>query len=196
MGTYRVLLACLALLAVAPAQQPAKDQFRVEGIVINGLTGKPLPRALVELAGRPVLSGPGGECSLEGIPAGKMQIRVQKPGYYPPGARTRGWVSGPNIDVSPDTGKIILKLLPEAVISGHVAGRDEEPLEGASIQSLTFFPVDGRRQLGLAHGDVRTDEDGTIRIPKLPPGRSFLAVKAGNFTRLALGPHTAPALAS
>lgn len=190
MGTYRVLLVCFFLLALSSAQQAQKDRFKLEGMVVNSLTGKPLPRVLVQLFGRAVLTGAEGEFSFDGVAAGRVQIILTKPGYFSPGARTRGGSIGNNIDVGPDTGKVALKLAPEAIISGRVTGQDEEPLEAASIQALTFALMDGRQILAPARGEVRTDEDGNFRIADLPSGRYYVAVKAGNVTRRVLGAQT------
>jgi Carboxypeptidase regulatory-like domain len=192
MGTYRLLLLFLSLLASASAQQAANDQFKVEGTVINSVTGKPVPRVLVQISGRSVLTGPEGEFSFDGMAAGRIHVVLTKPGYFGlSGATSGAWGTSNNeYDVGPDTGKILLKLAPEAVISGRVTGQDDEPLEGAGIQVLTFRWIEGRQLLVAARGDVRTDEDGNFRIANLPSGRYHLAVKAGSVTRRVLGAQT------
>jgi hypothetical protein len=197
MGTYRVLIACFliacfSLLAVSSAQRSQKDQFKIEGIVVNSASGKPLPRALVQCNGRAVLSGAEGEFSFDGIPAGRVQVYATKPGYFAPGAAVQAAVSGASMDVGPDTGPILLKLAPEAIISGRVTGKDEEPLEGARVQVLTFVSQEGRRQLMPGRGSS-TDEDGNFRIAGLPSGRYYLEVQAGNVSRRILGARAANA---
>lgn len=187
MGTYRLLLVCFSLLTASSAQQPQQQLFKVEGTVVNSVTGKPLPRVLVQLFGRSVLTGPEGEFSFDRVAAGRASITLMKPGYFGPGETPR---SANNFDVGPDTGKIILKLAPEGVIAGHVTGQDEEPLEGASMQVLGFRAIEGRQVLVPVRGDVRTDEDGNFRVAGLPSGRYYLAVKAGNVTRRVLGAQT------
>ncbi|HEY6307422.1 MAG TPA: carboxypeptidase-like regulatory domain-containing protein [Candidatus Angelobacter sp.] len=188
MGTYRLLLVFLSLLASASAQQAPNDTFKVEGTVINSVTGKPLPRVLVQLSVRSVLTGPEGEFSFDGVAAGRASIMLMKPGYFGPGETPRSYNNA--FDVGPDTGKIILKLAPEVVIAGHVTGQDEEPLEGASMQVLGFREIEGRQVLMPVRGDVRTDEDGNFRIAGLPSGRYYLAVRAGNLARRVLGAQT------
>jgi len=192
MGTYRVLLVILGLLSLSSAQQETNPLYKLKGTVINSLDGKPLPRALVQSAGRAVLTGPEGEFSFDGLQPGRIQITATKPGYFSPGAKMAFSSPANNIDVGPDTGKIVLKLAPEAVIFGHVTGKDEEPLEGASIQVFTFMSMNGRQQLVPAgRGNVRTDEDGNFRIASLPAGRYYVAVKAGTVARRILGARTA-----
>ena len=193
MGTYRIILLVLCLLSFSSAQQDASQLYKLEGAVVNSLDGKPVPRALVQFAGRAALTGPEGEFSFEGVPAGKVQVMVTKPGYFRPGAKMGGWSSGRIVDIAPETGKIVLKLSPEAVIFGSVTGKGDEPLEGASIQVFTYISVGGREQLVPARGNVRTDEDGNFRIAGLSAGRYYVAVKAGNATRRVLGAQTAKA---
>lgn len=187
MGTYRVLLVCLVLLARCSAQEPQNKQFKLEGVVVNSLTGKPLPRVLVQLSDRSLLTSPEGEFSFDGVPPGRAQIMLTKPGYFMTGTGfSNPWPGNNMVDVGPDTGKIVLKLVPEAVIFGRVTGQDEEPLEGAGVQVLSLTSTEGRQYLASVT-EVRTDEDGNFRIAGLHPGRYFLAVKAGAVTRRVLG---------
>src|SRR6516225_7705831 len=129
MGTYRVLVVSLLFLASSSAQQ--QDSYAVEGVVVDSLTGKPLPRALVQVGGRAALSGPQGEFSFEGLPPGGVTAMAQKPGYFG-AAGGQEQVTTIDLQIGPDTGKIVLKLTPEAIITGRVTGRDEEPVEGVS----------------------------------------------------------------
>jgi hypothetical protein len=201
MGTYRLFLACLSLLAVSSAQQAQPDRFKVEGVVVNSVTAKPLPRVLVQIYGHSMLTGPEGQFSFEGVPAGRVQIQLMKPGYFGPGGpsmnqwfMSMGKMAGDNIEIGPDTGKIVLKLSPEAVISGRVTGQDEEPLEGASVEVLIYVWQEGRQVLvpvrGNAQTNAQTGEDGNFRIAGLSPGRYYVAVKSGNVSRRVLGAQT------
>jgi hypothetical protein len=190
MGSYRALLVCVSLLAPAYAQQAQKDQFKLEGVVVNSLTGKPLPRVLVQMNAHSLLTGPEGQFSFDGVPRGQVTIQLTKPGYFKYGALSQGQTANSLVDVGPETARVVLKMAPEAVIFGRVTGQDEEPLEGASVQILTRAPVDGRQMLTLTHGGVRTDEDGNFRIGSLAPGRYYLVVKAGTVTRRVLGAQT------
>jgi hypothetical protein len=194
MGTYRLLLVCFFLLTASSAQQTSAQQtqparFKVEGTVINSVTGKPLPRVRVQISVRSVLTGPEGEFSFDGVTAGRAYITVNKPGYFGTGETQGSPTFRDSFEVGPDTGKIVLKLAPEVVIAGHVMGQDEEPLEGANVQVLAFREMDGRQVL-MPVGYGRTDEDGNFRIAGLASGRYYLAVKAGNLTRRVLGAQT------
>jgi Carboxypeptidase regulatory-like domain len=187
MGTRDIFVLSLAALILAPsffAQQPSKEQFKLEGVVINTATGKPLPRALVQIAEHAMLTGPEGEFSFSGLPAGTELVRVVKPGYFTPGLRARQWSMGVNVEVGPGVGKVVLKLEPEAVITGRVTGEDDEPLEGVSIQVLTYISMnDGPQQLMPVDSGARTDEDGNYRIAGLPAGRYYVAARGADANR-------------
>jgi Carboxypeptidase regulatory-like domain len=194
MGTCRTCLTFLVVLAaLASAQQPQANQSKLEGVVINGITGKPLPRALVQVAERALLTGPEGEFAFDGLSAGTIQVQASKPGYFAPGASAiaTGLSPGSSVSASPDSGKIVLKLSPEAIITGRVTNQDDEPVEGASVQVLAYTSMnDGPQQLLPAHSVVRSDEDGNFRIAGLPAGRYYVAVKAGDTARSILGAQT------
>jgi hypothetical protein len=190
MGTYRALLVFLSLLAPALAQPAPDDHVKVEGAVVNSVTGKPVPRVLVQLNGRSLLTGAEGEFSFDGVSPGIAYITLTKPGFFGSGTSPHGASAQALVEVNADTGRIVLKLVPEAVIFGRVTGQDEEPLEGALIQVWTHTWVDGRHTLTRARGDASTDEDGNYRLASLPPGRYYLVVKAGNLARRILGAQT------
>jgi hypothetical protein len=194
MGTHRtLLLLVLGLISASSAQQYASKLYKLEGNVVNSVDGKPVPRALVQLSGRAALTGPEGEFSFDGVPAGRIPVSVTKPGYFNPGSKMGGWPSGRIVDVGPGTGQIILKLSPEGVIFGSVTGKDDEPLEGTAIQVLTYVTIGGHRQLTSARGNVRTDEDGNFRVAGLVAGRYYVAVRTGNLSRRVLSAVTAEA---
>jgi hypothetical protein len=192
MGTRRIYLTfLLAFAALAHAQQPQTSQFKLEGTVVNSLTGEPVPRALVQVSGRAALTGAEGEFSFDGLSAGTTQVQLTKPGYFPPGAKARGWTSGSTVTVGPDTEKVVLKLAPEAIITGRVTGQDDEPLEGAAIQVLAYISQgDGAQQL-MAVSTSRSDEDGNFRIAGLTAGRYYVTVLAAGINRNGLGAQTA-----
>jgi hypothetical protein len=178
------------LLAACLAQQNASNSYQVAGVVVNAATGAPLPRALVQLSGRALLSGLEGEFAFPAVPGGRNQISLSKPGFFAPGATHKGWSPPINIEVGAESGNLVLKMYPEAVISGHIAGNDKEPLEGATIQLLHFVSVNGRRQLAPVAAVARSDEDGNFRVASLPAGRYYVAVKAAYVTRRILGAET------
>lgn len=187
MGTRRILVApaiSLILATLLSAQPSQQNRYKLEGTVINSVTGKPLARALVEAFGHVMLTGPEGEFSFDGLSAGSVQVRASKPGYFVHGANPSGYSLGPVFKVGPDAGKCVLKLAPEAIITGRVTGKDDEPLEGVAVQALTYWSMnDEPARLMQAGNPVLTDEDGNFRIAGLVPGYYYVIVRTDNFAR-------------
>lgn len=189
MGTFRLLLVLSFAFTIASAQQSATDTFTVEGVVVNSQTGKPVPRALVQIQMEPVqsvLTGSEGEFSFTKVKAGGATITVQKPGYFGPRAHTQGIPGVVQAEIGPDHPRIVIKMAPEAVIWGHVTGRDDEPLEGAQVEVLGSSFNNRLRQM-FPQGSVSTDEDGNYRIANLPAGRYLIRVHATSGARRILG---------
>jgi hypothetical protein len=186
MGTCRIAVVSLASLALVPcffAQQQPKEQLKLEGIVINSATGKPLARALVQVNQRFMLTGPEGDFSFDGLPSLPVQVRATKPGYFPPGVKGGRW-SPLTVEVGSDTGKVVLKLEPEAVITGRITDDDDGPVEGISVQVLAYSStIDGPPQLLPVSGGGSSDVDGNFRIAGLPAGRYYVVLHAGGVNR-------------
>jgi Carboxypeptidase regulatory-like domain len=137
----------------------------------------------VEWNGQPgmisVLTGPDGEFSFDGVPQGRTQVSAQKPGYF---AGHGGVPQRPTVFIAgPDTGKLSIKLWPEAIISGRVVGKDGEPLENVNIR--VEKSGNSPAPMYLRQNSVMTDEDGNFRIAELPPGEYLVALLAGNVSR-------------
>ena len=91
---------------------------------------------------------------------------------------------------------MVLRLEPEAVISGTVTGKDEELLEHVSIEVLVSRLVQGHRQFLPANAlnagrfassaNPQTDEEGSFRLSKLPAGTYYVVVKPPNNSRRTL----------
>jgi len=192
------MLILMFAIAAAPQGLPQNSDsnktYQVTGTVVNSVTGRPIPRALVNLykTRGAVLTGPQGEFSFDDVPPGPAEIVVRKPGYFSP--EPQGQVYPPlgasltyRVEVGPDMLKPVLKLAPGAVISGTILGNDEEPLEGADINVPTVRTIDGQRQVAAAHRGAVSDEDGNFRIAGLAPGHYYVSVKAARVSASVLG---------
>jgi len=188
-------LPALAIKSSAEEAQPTQAQtYKVEGTVVNAITGLPIPRTLVQWnsqAGQmAVLSGPGGEFAFAGVPAGRTQFMVHKPGYF----QGRGGNFNPRsilLNVGPDSTRLDIKLTPEAVVFGHVLGKDGEPVEGATVRIEKVDAAGSSRYRSAPQRNGRTDENGNFRISDLPPGQYVVALQAGNLNRRILGSQSA-----
>jgi hypothetical protein len=193
------LLSCLALfclLACAqdlPQNSDPKKTYPLRGTVVNSVTGKPVSRVLVHLENRAILTGPRGDFEFADVPAGKARILLNKPGYFFNGrgrinrSPSIAYESPYSVEVGPDVPTVLLKLVPEAVVSGTILGEDEEPLEGVRVNVLAYQTVEGRRQLFPVHRGRSSDEDGNFKIAGLAPGRYYLSLQTGQLSRTILG---------
>src|SRR5260370_28201461 len=90
---------CLILLTSGPTIAAAKSlslsssggdasHYKLEGTVVNPVTGIPLSRALVEImgSGHMTMTGPDGRFEFDDLPAGQVVVLARKPGDY--GARS------------------------------------------------------------------------------------------------------------
>ena len=163
----------------SPEGANQRNIYKVAGSVINSVTGRPIPRVLLTLTGTPeraMLTDQEGKFAFDNVPAGNVELRVLKPGFFRYGKK--GQDNPPiQLRVGSDTETITSRLEPEATIFGTVAGKNEEPLEHASVGVMQWRSVEGRRQLAAVHTPVESDEDGNFRIAGLAPGRYFLSLR-------------------
>jgi hypothetical protein len=172
---------------------PGRDQqatFRLAGTVINSATGRPVYRALVQVPGsrdHASLTNAEGEFSFENMPQGRVQILVTKPGFVYHATSTVTEMPT-SIDLGPETGKIVLKLTPAAVIYGTVTSNDDEPLERATVEVISAGVIDGRQQFRAVRAGILSNADGKFRISGLAPGRYYLGVSPSSTPRNGVAP--------
>jgi hypothetical protein len=192
------LLRCLpALLAAAviPATLPAAAQdaatpgYSVRGTVVNAISGQAIGRALVSFdRDRAMLTASDGGFAFDNVPAGEYSVSVQKPGYQGFGS-TMGAVrymmgGGHNfesfpshrVQVGPDMPALTFRIMPLAMITGHVTLSTADPADGIMIQVYGRQFHNGRAQWMLA-GTARTRSDGSFRIADLEPGHYMLSTQ-------------------
>ncbi len=167
--------------------QSQPGDFKLEGTVINALTGDPLPRALVQLlspAQRVVMTGPDGRFQFDGLPQGQANFAVQKPGFLAPDGNRGGVVALKSmVTVDAHTEPVTLKMFPQSVLAGHVADSNGEALE-STIVRVFRMTVRGGRKIREVVQQKATDEEGNFRIANLPAGSYYVAVqpRATSFT--------------
>jgi hypothetical protein len=165
-----------------PSTGHPPEKYKLEGTVINSVTGEPIPRALVQLNGvaaETVLTGPDGRFHFEAVPEGQIAVTARKPGFFEkdPG-KPRTWPRF-GITIGPQTGPITLMLVPESVIYGHVEDGNGEPIENAQIQVIQVRIEEGRKKRQQVSGG-QTDEQGDFRIADLAQGTYYIGVEANS----------------
>lgn len=176
----QTLLAVSFAIHSSVAKQLSSEQprYSVRGTVVNSATGEPIRRALVQIyvdRERSQLTGADGQFTFEGIPAGSIGFRVQKPGYYSPQETMMGPMELSSIMVGPDAPAVILKLIPEGVIYGRISGDGGEPLENLPVHVFVDRVENGKRSRAVWR-TAKTNEEGLFRLPELLPGKYFVFV--------------------
>jgi hypothetical protein len=190
---------CIALLVVlaalrVPAQSgpPAKvgaavaGVYRVAGTVVNSVTGEPVRGATVavltlEDSSRigAAQSGNDGSFSIGGLAAGKYQLTASKRGYSTAFYDEHEIFNSAVVaGAGEDTGNIVFRLMPGAVLRGVVAGDGGDPVAGAQVM---LFAKPRGHEPGERIKETETaitDDTGAYEFSNLHAGEYFLAVKA------------------
>jgi hypothetical protein len=135
----------------------------VLGQVINAATGAPVPRALVRLNNRAVLTDHDGKFHFEQNTESSANILVTKPGFSASTEMQDGgnvFLQGAQLGVP-----LELRLYPEAVLTGTVLAPDGTPLPRIPVTALrSFFDENGHRWVTV--GQEQTDSHGNFRLPE------------------------------
>ena len=165
---------------MSPSRSAKSDaNFTLSGSVVNSVTGESVGRALVRIAGssqRTVFSDGEGHFQFEGLPAGRVTVSAQKPGYFSQ-QEFRGSANR-LVNVGPTTDSVVVKLTPQSAISGRVTDVTGQPLEHVPVHLMATAVRDGRKHWE-ARGQQQTDEDGRYRFANLMPGTYYLAAGPG-----------------
>jgi len=181
----RTLILLVALFPIATiGAQVAQDadRYPIRGTVVNSLTGEPIRGALVQIYAnrqRSMLTGADGSFQFADVPAGTINLNVRKPGFF-----TVEAIQSPRAQASfatsgPDQPPVLLKLVPEGVISGQISGDGGEAVEGLSVQLMAERVENGKKTRAVLRG-AQTDEQGDFRLAELQPGKYFVFVGASS----------------
>jgi len=164
--------------AAAPA--PAVSTLSLSGVVVNSATGEPVRRAMVQAASTSgsgttvsILTDSEGRFELAGLPESDINVLAHKPGFFSELELHPSEYQPQIVHLKADTPPLALKLLPEAVVLGHVATLKGEPIEDTPVRVLRELTANGYRRWE-GRGQAITDEDGQFRIADLIPGRYLL----------------------
>ena len=139
----------------------------VTGQVINAVTGEPIPRVLVRMNDRAVLTTHEGKFEFDQFTASNnTTIQATKPGYYLSADPT----DRPVISFTPDqlADPIEVRLYPEALLTGTVTTADGEPLPHVAVVARRSI-FDGFSHRWNENAQSQTDSHGNFRLP-VPPG--------------------------
>jgi hypothetical protein len=159
-----------------------QSTYTLRGKVVNSVTGEPVRGALVQAyfnVQRSALTGPDGTFQFEGLRVNLGSVAVRKPGYFSPDEihTSRFSTSRYNaaVTLGPDQPPIVLKLVPEGLIYGHISGDGGEPIENMPVH-LFSEAVENGQKAPREIRTVNTNEEGEFRAAELAAGKYFLFV--------------------
>ena len=195
--TVATLFACLCAAGPAMFGQAVPAKGSIEGQVVDAKTNAPIKKAAITLQGSMPFLRPGqppsqngpltaetdekGNFSFHDLDAGNYTIRAQHQGYV-----TFPFQGYPNAAVVLGRGQdlkgVVVKLTPQAVITGKVLDEDGEAVQGAQVAVLRQDePRRGGGGWNWA-GNGQTNDLGEYRIAGVAPG-SYV-VRATWFNRM------------
>jgi hypothetical protein len=157
---------------LSSATSSTTDPVTVSGQVINSATGAPVPRALVRLNARAMLTDHEGKFRFEQVTglqvsqnaATMVNLQVTKPGFF----QSSDPMDPMNQSYSLDQNKspVVVRLYPEALITGTVTGPDGEPLAHVGVQARrSVYDEAGHRWMPLGNGQTNVHGDFRITVP-------------------------------
>lgn len=168
-----------------PRQLSAKpESCSIEGQVTSALAGEPLGKVQIVLwhAGNAMersyetTTTAGGHFAMRDIEPGQYRLQANKRGYAAVEYGTRGKArSGTTLSLDPGQhlADVVLRMSPQAVITGRALDDDGEPLPNVQVFLLRYVSWQGRHH--LQQSDQATTNDlGEYRLFGLSPGKYYL----------------------
>jgi hypothetical protein len=160
-----------------PNSSTASSPVNLSGVVVSANGGTPISRALVQMNGRSILTDHEGKFEFDQMgPVSSVSVQVKKPGYYFGRGDGSGSVVLRGTQLS---SSIVLKLYPEALITGTLSGPDGAPLRQIVVMAVKnsysdsgsqWFPVGqsttnsrGEFRLAVPAGDYRIETNYSPR---------------------------------
>ncbi len=162
----------------------AAQDCAADGRVVNSVTGEPVVRAQILVAGvatpRATVSDSSGNWSLSGLRCGQVQFAASRAGFL------QGTVGDPRIGgafrpmpLSPSspTHGIVIRMTPQLVITGRVLDPEGDPVFNAQVTVMVARVAEGKRVF-VRSSQGQTNDLGEYRVPMLSAGRYVVCVTA------------------
>ena len=173
-----VLLSMVMMCGSVSAAQLGEEKYSLRGQVVNAATGEAVSGALVEVQGstrKAQFTTTEGRYEFAALPRGNYGVSARKPGYFNDRDLGREAPGTEATHAVPSDEELVLKLIPEGIISGRVEDEKGRPLEGVNVQVEMWMVAGGIKRLQpWPLGTVQTDDEGNFRIGELYPGDYLL----------------------
>lgn len=174
-----------ALIGTLWAQSQENTKITVAGIVVNAVSGEPIPGALVtanlmrrfvpgqerppQAFSQRAVTDASGRFSFEAGGAVNGSLQVSRAGYYSENNLDRAFVV-----VGNDSTNMTVRLLPANVITGRVLTSDGEPIPGITVEAVKMEIANGRREFRESYANATTDDRGEYRLWNIAPGSYYV----------------------
>jgi hypothetical protein len=181
-----VALCLLAAKALAAGQVRNGSQsdggYRIAGTVVSIVDGHPLGRARISLKNtkdpqklQSMVTSEDGRFGFAQLPAGKYFLVGEKRGFISAAYDEHDQLSTAIVTgAGVDTETLVLRLAPEAVITGRVLDEVGEPVRRATVALYYDDHSAGMDQIHQLRS-AQTDDQGTYEIAPVTPGTYFLS---------------------
>jgi hypothetical protein len=180
-----VLQSTVAQEAKTSRTAGAGDTYRIAGTVVSKTDGHVLANARVTVSDtknsqkvESVVTSEDGKYEFNGLPVGKYSLSARKRGFISAAYDqheqfSTAIVTGAGLD----TETLVLRLAPDAVLSGRVLDEAGEPVRHATV---TVYFDDHAQGVSQIHPfrNTQTDDLGVFEITPLRPGTYFLSARA------------------
>ena len=147
------------------------------GVVVDSLSGKPIPAAIVNIGASKVKADDEGRFVFADLAKGYYAIDASKAGYFD-GSYGRSRPAGPAatlaLGADERIGNVRIALFRWGAISGQVMDEASEPVAGAEVDVLARRWIGGRLTL-VPIGSAVTDDRGFYRVVALGAGDFVVA---------------------
>jgi len=171
-----------------PQAKPSAQELRIAGVVVNSLSGQPVPSVRVAIArvtqgtdrdiNQAVTTGVDGRFAFTGLVRGKYSLMATARGYslqyfdhHDPYATAIA--VGPGLD----SGNLVFRLEPDAAIDGTITDDNNEPIQYAMVRLFQRSTEEGVQKTEPMN-QSQTDDQGHYHLGHLEPGTYYLAVSA------------------
>jgi hypothetical protein len=158
-------LLCLSVQTKAQTSQTNTGPVTVTGQVVSSVNGQAVPRALVRLGDRALLTNYEGRFEFDQV-TDNGTLQVTKPGFSMSPDPSNS--VAPSVRVDQLTGPVTIRLYPEAIITVTVSASEGDPLQNVSV-SAQRVSFDGSATRWSTAGNALTDSHGEARLP-VPAG--------------------------
>ncbi len=189
-------VACCVLFAIGlqAQSQPAvstsaTQRYRIAGVVVNSITGQPLPGASVAIApttpqggsrdvSQEMVTGDDGRFAFAGLTRGKYSLMAEARGFALQyfehhDAYSSAIAVGPDLDSE----HLVFHVEQDASIEGQVSDENNEPVQNAMVLLFEKRIGDGQQRISSVN-QVQTDDLGRFHMGHLASGTCYLAVSA------------------